>query len=413
MEAHPLPHPDTLRRGACPTLAEPMRTADGLLARFRPATGGFSAAQLAALARAARDHGNGLVEITARGSVQVRGLREESVGPLRAAFDAAGIVAQTGLGIEISPLAGIDPEERADPRLLAGAIREAYGGIGGLSPKLSIIIDGGGQIALDHLKADVRLVAGERGGWALAVGEAVIGEIAGSAASQAVGVILERLRTMGARARGKDIDAEGLRGELPVVGAGSIPGRRGVALGAVSVTGGKGLRVALPFGQVAAERLEALAGVLEGWEVRPAPDRSLVLVGGDVEAVAGRIAKLGFWTADGPALTLCSGAEQAGSGVIHAAQVAAALVGKAPDLVDGSVHIHVSTCTKGCAHRGKEGAMLVGEHLFLHPGAAQKPLARIDPAAIEDSITHLAGRIRMDLRPGETIMSRLGRLGQE
>ena len=60
---------ETLARGACPCLAEPMETGDGLLARIVP-TGLIPIDAFAALCAAARTHGNGQMEITARGSLQ-------------------------------------------------------------------------------------------------------------------------------------------------------------------------------------------------------------------------------------------------------------------------------------------------------------------------------------------------------
>ena len=62
-----------LRRGACPGLSAPMPTGDGLLVRFVPADA-MPLDAFIALCAAARAHGNGIVEVTARGSLQVRGL---------------------------------------------------------------------------------------------------------------------------------------------------------------------------------------------------------------------------------------------------------------------------------------------------------------------------------------------------
>ncbi len=84
--------PSGLRRGACPTLAAPMVTGDGLLVRLRPAGGALSLAQFKALAASAAANGNGLLEITARGNLQIRGLWTESVEQLAADIDAAGII---------------------------------------------------------------------------------------------------------------------------------------------------------------------------------------------------------------------------------------------------------------------------------------------------------------------------------
>ena len=69
MIAGAIPH----RRGACPGLSTPMQTGDGLLVRLLP-TGTIPLAAFAALCHAARAHGNGVIEVTSRGSIQVRGL---------------------------------------------------------------------------------------------------------------------------------------------------------------------------------------------------------------------------------------------------------------------------------------------------------------------------------------------------
>jgi len=73
----------TFVRGACPRLAAPMETGDGLLARIAP-SGPMTIDAFAGLCAAAEIHGNGLMEVTARGSVQVRGLSPVSA-PLFAA----------------------------------------------------------------------------------------------------------------------------------------------------------------------------------------------------------------------------------------------------------------------------------------------------------------------------------------
>ena len=65
------------RRGACPGLSVPMPTGDGLLVRLLP-IGTIPLDAFTALCAAARSHGNGVIEITARGSIQVRGLTAAS-----------------------------------------------------------------------------------------------------------------------------------------------------------------------------------------------------------------------------------------------------------------------------------------------------------------------------------------------
>src|SRR4051812_37034461 len=115
------------RRGACPTLREPMHTGDGLLARLRPTGGVVSPSQLSAIAALAQQFGNGQIEVTARGNLQVRGLRAEGVAAFAEAVEAL-VPIETGMAIETTPLAGIDLHELADPRPLADAIRRAMAG---------------------------------------------------------------------------------------------------------------------------------------------------------------------------------------------------------------------------------------------------------------------------------------------
>src|SRR4051812_46619262 len=96
--ASPLPA-SSLVRGACPSLAAPMPTGDGLLVRLRPSTPGLTIGQFRDLARAPARHGNGLLEITARGNIQLRGLSPRTMSDLAADIDRAGIVPEAGLTI--------------------------------------------------------------------------------------------------------------------------------------------------------------------------------------------------------------------------------------------------------------------------------------------------------------------------
>ncbi|RWE22221.1 precorrin-3B synthase, partial [Mesorhizobium sp.] len=150
------------RRGACPALSAPMRTGDGLLVRLNPVAGGLALKALIGLCESALRHGNGIMEVTARGSLQIRGLTADSAQLLAAEVDALGIEVRSGVPVEIGPLAGIDPQEIADPRPLADRIRIAIQEAGltaRLGPKVSVVVDGGGQLAMDAVTADVRLTA--------------------------------------------------------------------------------------------------------------------------------------------------------------------------------------------------------------------------------------------------------------
>jgi sulfite reductase beta subunit-like hemoprotein len=74
-----------------------MATGDGLIVRLHPPGGMLNAAQVDAIAMGAARHGNGLVDVTARGNLQIRGVSERSHPPL-AAMLAAEFQIVTGEG---------------------------------------------------------------------------------------------------------------------------------------------------------------------------------------------------------------------------------------------------------------------------------------------------------------------------
>ena len=89
----------SLRRGACPGLSVPMATGDGLLARLTP-TDRIGLAAFIGLCAAARRHGNGTIEVTARGGLQARGLTAASAPKFAAEVGALAIPASEGVPIE-------------------------------------------------------------------------------------------------------------------------------------------------------------------------------------------------------------------------------------------------------------------------------------------------------------------------
>jgi precorrin-3B synthase len=150
--------PQPLRRGACPGLSAPMPTGDGLLVRLVPADA-FPLDAFVALCMAARAHGNGLMEVTARGSLQVRGLTPASAPLFTTEVARLDIAAAEGVPVIAGPLPD-DPEAIIDAGRLAAELRGAIAQARlALAPKVSVVIDGGGPLHLDALAADIRLLA--------------------------------------------------------------------------------------------------------------------------------------------------------------------------------------------------------------------------------------------------------------
>src|SRR5215218_9611104 len=141
------------RRGWCPGVRRPMATGDGLLVRLSPFGGRLTADQARLIAEAAREHGNGHLDITARGNLQLRGVSDGTYPDLFAFFEREGLAEPEGEGPNrltvLSPLAGLDPRDRIDAFALAQAIESTAAAQDGLPAKFFIAVDGGGSLPLD------------------------------------------------------------------------------------------------------------------------------------------------------------------------------------------------------------------------------------------------------------------------
>ncbi|HEY9358853.1 MAG TPA: precorrin-3B synthase, partial [Xanthobacteraceae bacterium] len=289
-------------RGDCPRLAEPMQTGDGLLARLVTA-GPIPIDAFAAFRAAAQKHGNGILEISARGNLQVRGLTPDSAPLFASAVAELDIELCDSVPVISSPLPD-DPTALIDGDALASALRRAIAARGlVLAPKVSVIVDGGGRLHLDALTADLRLRAIEtEEGIKLRV--ALAGDAASAtplrfvAPQEAINAaisVLALIASRGAAARAADLlQSEGIgifraaaRSRLEAV---PLPKRpRAEPIGLHRLRGGQcAIGVALAFGHASAGDLMAFARVarINGatW-VRPAPGRALLL--GPIDEMTG------------------------------------------------------------------------------------------------------------------------------
>jgi precorrin-3B synthase len=428
----------SLVRGACPSLAAPMRTGDGLLVRFRAVDPALSIQQIRLLAEAAANHGNGLIEITSRGSLQLRGLREAAVSALDAEIVAAGIVPGSGIAIEIPPLSGLDPTELADARVMAEGLRKAIADVSlpALAPKLSIIVDGSGRIGLGSIPADVRLTATRRGDgaseWLVAVGgagqsERRIAVLSDEGAVSAIMEILRSLADIGPRARGRDLPVDRLRlpsleAELIEVAESGTASVSPIGLHDLGLTElVLGLR--LPYGQIHSAELTAFIDRAEQcgvYEVRPAPEHSLMLVGIQPEALDSvKLAAANFGFSMSPndsrnRIHTCAGTGGCASALYDTKALAAQVLATSA-LLDGSTTIHLSGCSKGCAHPARSSLTFVGAPmdygLVVNGSASDEPVAYIHQNDLKSVLDDISRLVLNEKDAGESVHACLTRLG--
>jgi precorrin-3B synthase len=364
-----------------------MTTGDGLLVRLLP-IGTIALDAFAVLCAAARQHGNGIVEVTSRGSIQIRGLSAAAAPRFAEAVAALGIAAWDGIPVLTGPLAGLDPDEIVDPAPLADDLRVALAQstlAQRLSAKVSVVIDGGGTLSLDHLAADVRLSAETVDGVAafcISVGgdgrgAAPLGCIARRDGVEVATRLLEVLAQRGRVARARDlVAADGMAAFRSAVadliihdGPARSQRRFNDTFGIFPLRDGSfAYGVGLAFGHADAmslQRLTEAAKAAGARGMRAAPGRALMIVGltRQPASLAAAAEALDFIVnADDPRrhVVACAGAPICASADIAARAIAPQIAAAAAPHLDGSFKIHISGCAKGCAHPAPAALTIVG-----------------------------------------------------
>ncbi|MFC3693683.1 precorrin-3B synthase [Chenggangzhangella methanolivorans] len=200
----------------CPGIVHLALMADGGLARLRAPGGLLTAGELGAVADAAERLGSGVVDLTNRANLQIRGLAPDGGRALAAMLEVAGFrfhgEADRRRNILIDPFSGLDPAERRDMRPLSDALDRALVAapwIAALSPKFSFALDGGGVSNVSAITSDVTAIACEEGIEILVGGRrAASFEEEASAVDAMIG-LAETAARAGADMRGKDLWGDG------------------------------------------------------------------------------------------------------------------------------------------------------------------------------------------------------------
>lgn len=435
------------RRGVCPALSAPMQTGDGLLSRVA-FTDSLSPTDLDRLGDLARRHGNGRLDVTARGSLQFRGLTAESAVELEHDVLALQLPLRQGLAVETSPLAGMDGSEVANPVPILELISQKARALGldtKLAAKMSVIVDGGGLVPMGGLLADIRLKAVRRDGdvlWLLMLGgteekSLLAGAVRTEDAADCVIDLLIQLAERGPDARGRDLDraaAHNVCGDrsLPIPSEVRPPPRD---IGTFSQTDERRLWplndnlyaavIAPAFGQITSEALSALCKIASDLgvrSIRSGPSHGLYALGRrDVcAALLDYAQKAGLIVSDNDprtAIAVCAGAPSCASAYSPVRALAAFAAKECGTMLDGSFNLHLSGCGKGCAHPAP--ALLAfsgtsdGFSFGYQAKASASPDARLTIDQQKAGLSRLARLYEKEHKPGENARTFFVRLGKD
>ncbi len=326
-------------KGWCPGALRPMESGDGLVVRIRPRMAQMTAAQVLGVAEAALSHGNGIIELTARANVQLRGVTSQSHAPLIAALDDLGLidpdaVTESHRNVVLSPFwAG---EETA---ALAVELYQALRNGPDLPSKFGFGIDLGDLHVLADTSCDIRLERGADGGLILRADGAEGGQVVTrqDAVAQAM-AMAEWFVASGGMTQGRGRMAAHPKGDMPFDTSQPLAAKAPAARAGMTP---HGALVGFEFGILRAELLAELASLAPA--MRITPWRMVLLQGAKLPDNPALIT-----TPNDPRLRVlaCTGAPACPQALQETRPLARRL---APFVPQGK-RLHVSGCGKGCAH---------------------------------------------------------------
>ena len=371
-----------IRKGWCPGALRPMPAGDGLLLRLRPRASRLSAAQVAAVARAAADFGNGAIDLGSRASLQLRGIAPEKLPRLQDALGALGLLDADPLlearrNILTSPLWAPGDPTLELYALLEALLHEAPE----LPAKFGFALDTGRSACLQAASADLRLELADGAVILRADGMARGARVPRDRLAETILHCLHWFARTGCRRMAEAVST----GHLPPLAPDCAP-RPQPALEALLADAPF---LFAPFGASSAEALAELSqrGLrLTPWRAvlpEPAQSRPAPPLG----------ARHWLSAPDDPRLRVdaCPGQPGCAAATVETRALAASL---APRLRPGQ-RLHVSGCAKGCARAGAAALTLVGREgrfdLILE-GKARDPALRRGLAP-DDIATSLGGHL--------------------
>lgn len=366
-------------KGWCPGAWRPMQSGDGLIVRIRPHGGRLSSAQALGLAELSERFGNGLIDLTSRANLQLRGIGDGGHAPLLqglAELDLldADAAAESRRNIVVAPFWSEHDETRSIAWELELALSAFHLDLPG---KFGFAVDCGRERALADVSADIRIERCAMGNFIVRADSAAMGRPVARTEAVATALALAEwfVASGGVRGgRGRMATHLGTGARLPTALAGSARPGPAMPRPRPGLFNGSAL-IGIAFGQLSAAALALLAR--RSTDLRITPWRMILAEGLQKEGLQEMPQIEGLVTAaDDPRLSIdaCTGAPACPRAHADTRALATAL---APHLGAGA-SLHVSGCAKGCAHPGISAITLVatddGFDLIRNGSAGNKPL---------------------------------------
>jgi precorrin-3B synthase len=372
-----------------------MLTGDGYLLRLHFSCGILASDQARHIARLAQRYGNGLIDLTRRANLQIRGLSEERIPELQAQLVATNLIAEDAPGTDApnviaSPLAGRSREALIDITPIVRDLETRLAtelGARELPAKFCVVIEDGARFSLKDVAADIAFEACERDGkvrFAVLIGgDEVAGfveadELAATALTLMSAFTALRTKTGVFAPRMcelvREVGLPAITASCPAPGGLSrtlwnarhdVDGRGKPGQDVLGLIADDVLGVGAPFGSFHADQLQLLADLAEHFaesEMRLTPWRAILIPAiavAHMEHIAAKCERAGLIIDPSDRrrhAAACAGAPACASASVNTREMAAAL---AP-LLKPHETLHVSGCAKSCASSASASVTLVG-----------------------------------------------------
>ena len=315
-----------------------MESGDGYIVRIKPIFGRVTRDQLEKIAHLADQFGNGIIELTNRANLQLRGVSIADHPALIDALVQAGLV-DMDPALDAAPQILVAPNCDADIRNLYDNLRRAK--LPKLPAKFGVVLEQGGQLLM-QASGDIRLCA---------LGDQVVVWADGCQGgvylpfSDAVGHVKKLASWF---AQHGDADHRRMSQVLKVV---QFPAEWCVDPLPAETRASSGAIYAVPFGQMSSAVLMSFAERVGSDDIRLTPWRQFSVAGApQTQDIQGFITDL---TAPILRAQACTGAPRCPQAVGETHALAARLASQTDS------DVHVSGCPKGCAKRAKTPVTVV------------------------------------------------------
>lgn len=324
-------------KGWCPDAWHPMISGDGLLVRVKPRLGRLTREQALALCDAAATCGSGLIDLTRRANLQIRGVAQDRWPLLIQRLIALELMQpEPALEARRNVLVAPDWQENDDTHRIANALLARIGEWPDLPGKVGFVIDAGPAAVLTGASGDFRVERGTDGSLILRADGCLTGSsLSPGTEADALIALAHWFAASGAAAAGRMARWDA---ELPAWAKGAIApamAEPGHVLGT-----GHHPSIALAFGLIEASELAILLESGSASGLRTTPWRRLLIEGA---AAARTHPSTGAKPDPLPHVEACPGAPLCAQATVETRALARRL---APYV---SGRLHVSGCAKGCA----------------------------------------------------------------